>query len=129
MQQLHDYDQAFATFFARLQSDGITKDNTLFVITTEEEDHFVGGTPVNPGCDGVTTPCQWTHVNCPPTTGDDCTHNATEVNVNLRGLLATQRATRRRSRCTRTWRPRSTWTGIPHRDARSPARSSGTPPV
>ena len=33
VQQLHDYDQAFATFFARLQSDGITKDNTLFVIT------------------------------------------------------------------------------------------------
>ena len=91
VQQLHDYDQAFATFFSRLQSDGITKDNTLFVITTEEEDHFVGGTPVNPGCDGVTTPCQWTHVNCPPTTGDVCTHNATEVNANLRGLLATEK--------------------------------------
>ena len=38
-----------------------------------------------------TTPCQWTHVNCPPTTGGDCTHNATEVNANLRGLLATQK--------------------------------------
>ncbi len=129
VQQLHDYDQAFATFFARLQSDGITKDNTLFVITTEEEDHFVGGTPVNPGCDGVTTPCQWTHVNCPPTTGDVCTHNATEVNANLRGLLATRRATRRRSRCTRTWRPRSTLTGILPATTRSRARSSGTPPV
>jgi hypothetical protein len=91
VQQLHDYDQAFAEFFARLQEDGITKDNTLFVITTEEEDHFVGGTPVNPGCDGVTTACQWTHVNCPPTTGADCTHNVTEVNANLRGLLATQK--------------------------------------
>jgi hypothetical protein len=91
VQQLHDYDQAFAEFFARLQTDGITKDNTLFVITTEEEDHFVGGTPVNPGCDGVTTPCQWTHVDCPPTGGADCTHNVTEVNANLRGLLATQK--------------------------------------
>jgi hypothetical protein len=91
VQQLHDYDQAFAEFFARLQRDGITKDNTLFVVTTEEEDHFVGGTPVNPGCDGVTTPCQWTHVDCPPTTGADCTHNVTEVNANLRGLLATQK--------------------------------------
>jgi hypothetical protein len=92
VQQLRDYDRAFAEFFARLQRDKITKDNTLFVITTEEEDHFVGGTPVNPGCDGVTTPCQWTHVNCPPTTGADCTHNVTEVNANLRGLLATQKA-------------------------------------
>ena len=53
VQQLHDYDTAFAEFFARLERDGITKDNTLFVVTTEEEDHFVGGTPANPGCDGV----------------------------------------------------------------------------
>ncbi len=90
VQQLHDYDRAFAEFFARLQRDGITRKNTLFVITTEEEDHFVGGTPVNPGCNGVTTPCQWTHVDCPPTTGADCTHNVTEVNANLRGLLASQ---------------------------------------
>jgi hypothetical protein len=91
VQQLRDYDRAFAEFFARLQRGGITKDNTLFVITTEEEDHFVGGTPLNPGCDGVTTPCQWTHVDCPPTTGSDCAHNVTEVNANLRGLLATQK--------------------------------------
>jgi hypothetical protein len=91
VQQLRDYDRAFAEFFARLQRDGITKDNTLFVITTEEEDHFVGGTPVNPGCDGVTTPCQWTHVDCPPVTSADCSHNVTEVNADLRGLLATQK--------------------------------------
>jgi hypothetical protein len=92
VQQLRDYDAAFAEFFTRLQRDGITKENTLFVVTTEEEDHFVGGTPVNPGCDGVTTPCQWKHVDCPPTTGADCTHNVTEVNANLRGLLATQKS-------------------------------------
>jgi hypothetical protein len=90
VQQLRDYDQAFGEFFTRLERDGITKDNTLFVITTEEEDHFVGGTPVNPGCDGVTTPCQWTHVDCPPVTSADCSHNVTEINANLRGLLATQ---------------------------------------
>ena len=88
-QQLRDYDRAFAAFVARLGRDGITKDNTLFVITTEEEDHFVGGTPVNPGCDGVTTPCQWTHVDC-TTPSADCSHNVTEVNANLRGLLATR---------------------------------------
>jgi hypothetical protein len=91
VQQLRDYDRAFAEFFARLQRDGITKDNTLFVITTEEEDHFPGATPVNPGCDGVTTPCQWTHVDCNTPTAD-CSHNVTEVNANLRGLLATQKA-------------------------------------
>ena len=89
MQRLRDYDRAFAEFFTRLARDGITKDNTLFVITTEEEDHFVGGTPLNPGCDGVTTPCQWTHVDC-STPSADCSHNVTEVNANLRGLLATQ---------------------------------------
>jgi len=89
VQQLRAYDRAFAEFFARLNRDGITKDNTLFVITTEEEDHFVGGTPLNPGCDGVTTPCQWTHVDC-TTPSVDCSHNVTEVNANLRGLLATQ---------------------------------------
>jgi hypothetical protein len=89
VQQLRDYDRAFAEFFTRLERDGITKDNTLFVITTEEEDHFVGGTPLNPGCDGVTTPCQWTHVDC-TTLSADCSHNVTEVNANLRGLLATQ---------------------------------------
>jgi hypothetical protein len=89
VQQLRTYDRAFAEFFTRLARDGITKDNTLFVITTEEEDHFVGGTPLNPGCDGVTTPCQWTHVDC-TTPSADCSHNVTEVNANLRGLLATQ---------------------------------------
>src|SRR5581483_10314110 len=89
VQQLRDYDRAFAQFFNRLQEDGITKDNTLFVITTEEEDHFVGGTPLNPGCDGVNTPCQWTHVDCSEPS-PDCSHNVTEVNANLRGLLATQ---------------------------------------
>jgi hypothetical protein len=89
VQQLRAYDRAFAEFFTRLARDGITKDNTLFVITTEEEDHFVGGTPLNPGCDGVTTPCQWTHVDC-ATPSADCSHNVTEVNANLRGLLATQ---------------------------------------
>jgi hypothetical protein len=89
--QLHEYDRAFGQFFDRLNSDGITKANTLFVITVEEGDHFAGGQPANPGCDGVTTACQWEHVTCPtanlPTCPDD---NVGEVNVNLRGLLTTQ---------------------------------------
>ena len=39
--QLKAYDQAFEKFFDRLAADGITKDNTLFVVTVEEGDHFV----------------------------------------------------------------------------------------
>jgi hypothetical protein len=88
VQQLRAYDQAFAKFFQRLQGDGITPENTEFVFTVEEGDHFVGGQPANPGCDGVTTPCQWSHVSC--VTG--CPSNDIgEINANLRGLLATQR--------------------------------------
>jgi hypothetical protein len=59
--QLAAYDQAFAGFFARLAADGIDKSNTLFVITVDEGDHFVGGTPAPADCDGVNVPCDWTH--------------------------------------------------------------------
>jgi hypothetical protein len=41
--QLAAYDAAFATFFNRLQAEGIDKSNTLFVVTVDEGDHFVGG--------------------------------------------------------------------------------------
>jgi hypothetical protein len=74
--QLKRYDDAFAKFFSRLAADGITKDNTLFVFTVEEGDHFVGSQPTPAGCDGVSTPCAY------PLLG--------EVNGNLTGLLATQ---------------------------------------
>ena len=59
VQQLHDYDQAFAQFFARLKHDGINKSNTLFVFTSDEGDHFVGAKPTNPGCDGVNVACTY----------------------------------------------------------------------
>jgi hypothetical protein len=58
--QLKAYDDAFAAFFSRLAADGINKSNTLFVFTVDEGDHFVGGTPTPPNCDGVTVPCDWT---------------------------------------------------------------------
>jgi hypothetical protein len=76
VQQLKAYDDAFGQFFQRLASDGITKDNTLFVFTVEEGDHFVGSAPDDPTCDGVTKPCTY------PLVG--------EVNGNLAGLLATK---------------------------------------
>jgi hypothetical protein len=59
--QLQAYEAAFGKFFARLQNDGITPANTLFVITADENDHFAGSvaeaTPA--GCDGVSTPCTY----------------------------------------------------------------------
>jgi hypothetical protein len=79
VQQLRDYDQAFGDFFARLEQDGITKENTLFVFTVEEGDHFAGTAPDGP-CDGVTTPC--TYAN----------GHVTEVNGDLKRLVATYNA-------------------------------------
>ena len=73
VQQLKDYDEAFAQFFQRLADDGITKDNSLFVFTVEEGDHFVGSEPTPAGCDGVTTACHYDLVG--------------EVNANLPGLM------------------------------------------
>jgi hypothetical protein len=58
--QLKAYDDAFSAFFSRLAADGINKSNTLFVFTVDEGDHFVGRSPTPAGCDGVTTPCDWT---------------------------------------------------------------------
>ena len=54
------YNQAFGTFFQRLAADGITPQNTLFVLSSDEGDHEAGAnvgraiqpTPAN--CDGVT---------------------------------------------------------------------------
>ncbi len=57
--QLAAYNQAFGEFFTRLQKDGITPQNTLFVITPDEGDHFVGGAPTPSNCDGVHTPCTY----------------------------------------------------------------------
>ena len=57
--QLKKYDTAFGKFFARLAADGFTKDNTLFVITADENDHFAGGAPTPAGCDGINLACTY----------------------------------------------------------------------
>ncbi len=75
--QAKAYDAAFATFFARLKADGITKENTLFVVAPDENDHFVGGAPSPTSCDGVTTPCTYANVG--------------EIDADLDRLLATER--------------------------------------
>lgn len=55
------YDAAFVKFFDRLAAAGISKSNTLFVVTADENDHFAGQNPnvapFNQNCDGVTKPC------------------------------------------------------------------------
>ena len=74
--QLKAYDKAFGEFFARLAKDGITKDNTLFVITADENDHFAGGPPSPANCDGVTTPCTYALKG--------------EIDANLNSVIATE---------------------------------------
>lgn len=74
--QLRAYDAAFATFLDRMRRDGITPRNTLFTVTTDEGDYFVGSPPKPAKCDGVTVPCSYAVKG--------------EVSVNLPGLLATR---------------------------------------
>lgn len=75
--QLKAYDEAFGKFFARLAADGITKDNTLFTVVPDENDHFVGSQPQPVGCNGVTVPCTYSA--------------ASEITTFLNRLLLTQR--------------------------------------
>jgi hypothetical protein len=59
------YNQAFGTFFQRLAAEGMTANNTEFILSSDEGDHEAGAnvgraiqpTPAN--CDGVTTPCTY----------------------------------------------------------------------
>ena len=88
---LKAYDTAFGKFFTRLAHDGINKNNTLFVFTADEGDHFGGGTPTPAGCDGVNTPCNYSRVTCPATNPPSCpSNNIGETNANFAGLLNTQ---------------------------------------
>src|SRR5262249_50061164 len=57
--QRQQYNAAFTAFFQRLANDGINQGNTVFLVTVDEGDHYAGGAPLNSGCDGVTTPCQY----------------------------------------------------------------------
>jgi hypothetical protein len=92
--QAQYYNDAFGTFFKRLAADGITPQNTLFVLSSDEGDHEAGAnvgravqpTPAN--CDGA-------KVNGDTVTPDvPCTYPAGtfgELSGNITGLLATQR--------------------------------------
>jgi hypothetical protein len=81
--QLAAYDEAFGKFFERLKNDGITKRNTLFVITADEGDHFAGGPPFNASCDGVTVACNYINpANNQSVVG--------ELDTDMAGLLNTE---------------------------------------
>jgi hypothetical protein len=81
--QLKSYDQAFASFFARLAADGITPQNTLFNFSSDENDHFAGKTVS--GCDGVTVAC--TYVHSGPGI-DNSTVNLGEIATNMTDLMS-----------------------------------------
>jgi hypothetical protein len=77
--QLQQENAAFGTFFSTLAAHGITKANTLFVITADEGDHFVGSAPTPANCDGVTITCNYSAIG--------------EVNAYLPSLLAAKGST------------------------------------
>ncbi|MBV8346503.1 MAG: hypothetical protein JOZ49_02895 [Mycolicibacterium sp.] len=69
VQQLQDFEKAFHQFFAdlddpnsKLHKAGVTRQNTLFIVTTDENDHFAGSRQPQAPCDGVKTPCTYAHV-------------------------------------------------------------------
>ncbi len=75
--QLQEYDLAFGKFFDRLAADNITPRDTLFIITSDENDHFVGGSPSPANCDGITVPCSYAQIG--------------EINADLSRLLASEK--------------------------------------
>jgi hypothetical protein len=75
--QAQAYDKAFGKFFARLAADGITAENTLFVVTSDENDHFIGGPPNPANCDGIATPCTYKQIG--------------EISAEINRLLLTER--------------------------------------
>ncbi len=95
VQQLASYNAAFGKFFARLAGDGITRDNTLFIVTADENDHFAGQAGSPAGCDGIHIAC--TYVRLPAGCDGDnvpcTTTNLGEVDVDMRSLLLTEAPT------------------------------------
>jgi hypothetical protein len=85
VKQLADYNAAFGTFFANLKAAGITEDNTLFIFTPDEGDHFVGGAPSPTGCDGAKIVGNTVVPDVPCTYGPN---GVGEVQLNLNGLVA-----------------------------------------
>jgi hypothetical protein len=92
--QAQYYNAAFGVFFKRLAADGITPENTLFIVSSDEGDHEAGanaGRAVQPtpaGCDGAT-------VSGDTVKADVACNYASgtfgELDGNITGLLATEK--------------------------------------
>jgi len=76
--QARSYDAAFDKFFKRLDDAGINETNTLFVVTADEGDHFVGTAPAPANCDGVNVACQYDYTK------------VGELDLNLNALVTAQ---------------------------------------
>ena len=68
---LRQLNSDFQSFFDQAKADGYTTANTEFVFYSDENDHVAEGTPANPTCDGVTTPCEWDHSGVSGSTEED----------------------------------------------------------
>jgi hypothetical protein len=127
--QLKAYDDAFGKFFTRLDADGINQQNTLFVFTADENDHYSGGPGAPAGCNGVTVACTYSHTVCTATNPPTCPpNNVGETNANFAGLLATQQGITTPFKVHSDVAPTVYITGNPARDAavtRSFERAAG----
>ncbi|HEX3395399.1 MAG TPA: hypothetical protein VHS76_01780 [Steroidobacteraceae bacterium] len=95
VQQLASYNAAFGKFFARLAAEGITRDNTLFIVTADENDHFAGQAGAPAGCDGIHVACTYIRLplGCDGDSVPCTTTNLGEVDVDMRSLLLTEATT------------------------------------
>jgi hypothetical protein len=93
IEQAQYYNQAFGTFFKRLAADGITSQNTLFVLSSDEGDHVAGANvgraiqPTPATCDGAKVTGDTVKIDEP------CRYPAGsfgELAGNINGLIATQ---------------------------------------
>src|SRR5215469_2997940 len=91
--QAEYYNQAFGTFFKRLSADGITPQNTLFVVSSDEGDHEAGANvgralqPTPAGCSGATVS------GGVVTPGNFCNYTSSdfgEISANVTGLLSSE---------------------------------------
>jgi hypothetical protein len=80
--QLQAYDAGFNLFFQRLANEGIDANNTLFVVASDEQDHFVGGPAAPANCDGVNVACTYTYA--------DGSRSVGEIQADLQGLYNQQ---------------------------------------
>jgi hypothetical protein len=87
------YNQAFGLFIKRLAADGITPENTLFVVSSDEGDHEVGANvgralqPTPAGCTGATVS------GGVVTPGNFCNYTSSdfgEISANVTGLLSSE---------------------------------------